>query len=65
MSTLAQQAFDNAIATGYLSKNPSDEHYAGNFMFMGRKQEGDEVSELVDSFKHIMTREYSHVAVQS
>jgi hypothetical protein len=47
----ANVAFDRAIAAGILSKEPSAENFAGDFMFMGALEEGD-------AFKHIGTREY-------
>jgi hypothetical protein len=49
-------AFMSAINAGLLSENPSDDNYAGNFMFMGVDNQGTESETLL--FKHILTRKY-------
>lgn len=48
----AQDYFKQAILEGRLSENPSDKHYAGNYMFMGLDLNGK------PAFKHYSTREY-------
>lgn len=48
----ADLAFDKAIAEGRLSSFPGDSHYAGNYMFMGKRSDG------VDLFKNRDTRRY-------
>lgn len=45
------QAFEEAIAKGYLSENPNSRHYAGRYMYMFTDEQGDQ-------FKHIDTRQY-------
>lgn len=44
-------AFEFAIDTGRLSANKGDDHYAGNYMYMG-------TWDGKDTFKHIDTRQY-------
>lgn len=46
------QAFERAIRDGWLSSNPKDSHYAGNYMYMGTTDDG------IAQFKHIITRMY-------
>ncbi len=58
----AEKAFQNAIDKGYFSANPKHDNFAGRFMYMGSKDCGDEQAELIDAFKNIVTREYTHVA---
>ena len=53
MMKTAQQAFEQAIASGRLSADPSSANYAGDFMYMGPKADGSG-----DCFKHSTTREY-------
>lgn len=48
----SQEAFENAIVQGRLSKTKSALNYAGKFMYMGTDSTGK------DRFKHIWTREY-------
>lgn len=48
----SQEAFLDAIQEGRLSKNPSDENFVGNYMYMYTDEKGK------DHFKHINTREY-------
>jgi len=48
-----EQAFDAAIAAGKLSTDPTDELYAGAWMYMCTVN-GE------DQFKHIQTRHYLH-----
>ena len=45
------QAFEDAIASGRLSLDPSSPIFAGNYMYMGTWGEGD-------GFKNIITRQY-------
>lgn len=45
------QAFEEAIASGRLSRNPNADNYAGHYMYMGPGKGGD-------AFKHSLTREY-------
>ena len=47
----SEQAFETAIRTGRLSRLPTAENYAGNYMYMGH-QAGRAL------FKHIETRQY-------
>jgi len=47
----AQQAFRDAIGNSILSQYPSDENYAGNYMYM--YSEG-----IQDAFKHRVSRQY-------
>ena len=47
----ADQAFDEAIASGRLSDDPKSPIYAGRFMYMG-------TANGLDLFKHINTRQY-------
>lgn len=44
----SRKAFDDAIASGLLSADPKAPNYAGDYMFMGRR----------NGFKHIDTRNY-------
>lgn len=44
-------AFFNAIAAGKLTENPSDDNYAGKYMYM-------HTSNGKDCFKNIVTRKY-------
>lgn len=49
-----QQAFEQAIAEGRLSDDPTAENYAGRYMYMGPAcSHGGG-----DAFKHIETRDY-------
>ena len=45
------QAFDDAIKAGQLTNNPSDNNYAGLYMYMYTDETGDH-------FKNINTRKY-------
>lgn len=47
-----QQAFNDAITSGRLSKTPGAANYAGTYMYMGTANNG------LDLFKHIITRAY-------
>ena len=47
----SEQAFNEAIASGRLSDDPSSPVYAGRYMYMGT-QGG------LDLFKHVDTRKY-------
>ncbi len=47
----AQQAFEDAIKEGRLSKNPTASNYAGKYMYMG-------TWDSKDTFKNINTRQY-------
>lgn len=49
-----EQAFNEAIARGYLSTTPGTEHFAGDYMYMHS-------TALNDEFKNIITREYYRV----
>lgn len=51
ISRAPKDAFDDAIAQGRLSGDPSAENYAGRYMYMGTIGTGD-------IFKHIDTRRY-------
>ncbi len=46
-----EEVFDEAIKNGRLSDTPGEENYAGRYMYMG-------TWDGIDTFKHIMTREY-------
>lgn len=46
-----EEAFEDAIKQGRLSRDESHPLYAGNFMYMGTENG-------TDQFKHIMTRQY-------
>lgn len=48
-------AFEQAIASGVLSPDPSAERYAGDYMYM-------HTWDGIDYFKHILTRRYLYVA---
>ena len=48
---LACDAYNDAIAAGYLSDNPSAENYAGHYMYMHSDS-------ARDHFKHRNTRQY-------
>ncbi len=50
-----QEAFEQAIKEGRLSDNPTDENYAGHYMYMGP---GCGRLEGKDAFKHSLTRKY-------
>ena len=45
------QAFNNAIACGFLSENEKATNFAGNYMYMYTTKEGNH-------FKHSITRQY-------
>ena len=45
------RAFEDAIASGFFSADPTDLHYAGHFMYMHTGYQGD-------AFKNIDTRYY-------
>ena len=47
----SQEAFEAAIASGRLSKNPQVDNYAGHYMYMYTQAEKD-------YFKNINTRQY-------
>jgi len=49
----AQQAFEEAIASGKLSCDPNASNYAGHYMYMGPNTRAG-----VNAFKHSLTREY-------
>lgn len=53
-----QLAFEQAIASGRLSRDPQATNYAGNYMYMGPTTNGKH-----DAFKHIVTRQYIPVEV--
>lgn len=55
-----QQAFNEAIASGSLSNQATDSHYAGNYLYMHTENADDG---LWDAFKHVMTRAYIRVKV--
>ena len=46
------QAFEQAIYERRLSRDPKDDNYAGNYMYMGTPESGR------DLFKNIETRRY-------
>lgn len=46
-----KQAFKQAIDAGVLTVNPSDDNYAGKYMYMHTDDTGD-------CFKNIITRKY-------
>ena len=48
----SEAAFYRAIRSGRLSGVPTDENYAGNYMYMGTAMNGRTM------FKHIETRQY-------
>ena len=50
----AQNAFNDAIAGGYLSVNPQAANYAGRYMYMHSLPGAD-------LFKHVDTRQYLDV----
>lgn len=56
----AQQAFQDAIKSGRLSTTPSDDNYAGNYMYMGETTatQSGKVLSSVTLFKSINTRKY-------
>lgn len=45
------EAFEDAIILNHLSRNPEDDHYAGNYMYM-------QTINGIDRFKHKVTRNY-------
>ena len=53
----AQEVFEAAIQSGYLSARPGMHHYAGNWMYMSDDENGHAM------FKNINTREYKHFPV--
>ena len=59
----AQEAFNAAIEQGKLTTKRGSFEYAGNWMFIGQKDQGDEFPEVLLAFKHRDTREYMHVAI--
>lgn len=48
----SETAFNEAIAAGRLSTDPSADNYAGHYMYMGPGKQGS------DAFKHHITRLY-------
>lgn len=48
-----QEAFEQAITSGRLSRDPKATNYAGHYMYMGIACDGER-----DAFKHSLTREY-------
>ena len=48
-----KDAFEEAIASGRLSRNPKAINYAGHYMYMGPRADGKG-----DAFKHSLTRKY-------
>lgn len=58
MTTIDPQvAFENAIDAGILSNDPEAPNYAGRYMFMGERENGD------CGFKHRDTRQYIWVEI--
>ena len=53
----SQVAFKNAIDNEHFT-----EQSAGEWMYMGSKDCGDETPEVIDVFKNIVTREYLRVS---
>jgi len=57
-------AFDDAIASGALSKNQDDSNYAGNYMYMhtvkheSARMFGSNLNHHMDHFKNMVTRKY-------
>jgi len=51
-----EMAFTLAIACGRLSEDASEANYAGNYMYMGSRENDNGTHR--DLFKHIDTREY-------
>ena len=51
--TEVQEAFEQAITQGRLSRNKETNNYAGKYMYMGKNSTGQH-----DAFKNIITREY-------
>lgn len=50
------EAFEQAIKEGRLSRNPKAKNYAGHYMYMGPTEDGKN-----NAFKHIVTRQYIDV----
>lgn len=50
----SQEAFDDAIELGCLSRVETDDNFAGNYMYMHSDS-------TYDYFKHITTRKYLEV----
>jgi len=48
-----QEAFEQAIKEGRLSRDPKTENFAGLYMYMGPTVDGKH-----DAFKHSLTRKY-------
>ena len=48
----SQEEFERAIQGGRLSANPASLLYAGHFMYMGTRENGESL------FKHSVTRQY-------
>jgi len=47
-----QQAFEQAVTSGRLTTNPSDDNFAGLYMYMHTDSNGKDI------FKNINTRKY-------
>jgi len=53
-----KQAFAAAIAEGRLSTDPSDPHYAGNYLHLGTALVVADMTPARDTFKHADTKQY-------
>lgn len=52
------EAFEQAINEGRLSRDPKASNYAGHYMYMGPTVDGKH-----DAFKHSLTRQYLPIEV--